>query len=50
MAVVSAELQLPVWQAPEEIQEALIGVWRDIRKGREQKAIEDRTAAALSRR
>lgn len=44
------ELGLPIWTAPDDLQEMLLGAWEERRKVKAQADIEASTAAALGKR
>lgn len=44
------ETGLPIWQAPDDLQEQLLDAWWQRRKNTEQRAIERATEAALRKR
>lgn len=44
------ETGLPIWQAPDDLQEMLLEAWRERRKANAQADIEAKTAAALGKR
>jgi hypothetical protein len=44
------ETGLPIWTAPDDLQEMLLEAWAERRKAKAQADIEATTAAALSKR